>query len=97
MTFVWDESKRLSNLQKHGLDFRDAADIFSFFALTKIDDRQDYGEDRWIVVGLLEGRTVVLVYVELENDTRRVISLRKATNHERAEYQKALRDRLGQG
>jgi uncharacterized DUF497 family protein len=97
MTFVWDETKRLSNLQKHGLDFADADAIFSFFVLRKLDDREDYGEDRWIVIGLLEGRTVVLVYAEGVSGPNRLISLRKATSHERAEYQQALRDRLGEG
>ena len=61
------------------------------------DDREDYGENRWIGIGLLRGRTVVVVYTEPEDDTVRIISLRKALNHERRDYEEELRDRLGTG
>ena len=61
------------------------------------DDREDYGEDRWIGIGLLRGRIVVVVYTESEDETVRIISLRKALSHERRDYEEELRNRLGTG
>jgi hypothetical protein len=63
--------------------------------LTELDDREDYGEDRWVGIGLLEARVVVIVFTERGEDTIRVISLRKALTHERQKYEQTLRDRLG--
>jgi hypothetical protein len=61
------------------------------------DDREDYGEDRWIGIGLLRGRIVVVVYTESEDETVRIISLRKALSHERRDFEEELRNRLGTG
>jgi uncharacterized DUF497 family protein len=95
MRFEWDERKNQANIRKHGLDFADAREIFSMPMLVAPDDREDYGEDRWIGVGLLRAFVVVVVYVERDEDVVRVISLRKALSHERAEYERILQDRLG--
>ncbi|MCW5848691.1 MAG: BrnT family toxin [Anaerolineae bacterium] len=97
MRFDWDEEKRRTNLNKHGLDFREAWRIFQSHTATRLDDRYDYGEERWVTLGMLEGRVVVLVYTEPGENTIRVISLRKALTYERAEYEQGLRDRLGEG
>jgi uncharacterized protein len=95
MRVEWDERKNQANIQKHGLDFSDAGEIFSMPMLVALDDREDYGEDRWIGIGLLKTCVVVIVYVERDQDTLRIISLRKALSHERAEYERILQDRLG--
>jgi uncharacterized DUF497 family protein len=97
MLYEWDEEKNRENLLKHGLDFTDAWEIFNAPMLIVLDDRQDYGEDRWIGMGLLRNRVVVVVYTERGEDTIRIISLRKALSHERKQYEKALQDGLGQG
>ena len=55
MEFEWDEHKRQTNLAKHGVDFLDAALIFEGIVLTKIDDRQDYGEVREVSLGMVDG------------------------------------------
>jgi uncharacterized DUF497 family protein len=52
MLFSWDEKKRQSNIKKHGIDFASAADIFSGPTFTWEDSRFDYGEQRWITMGL---------------------------------------------
>jgi len=65
--------------------------------LTAPDDREDYGEDRWIGIGMIRGHVVVIVFTERDEDTIRVISLRKALSHERTGYEKILRDQLGTG
>lgn len=95
MRFEWDERKNKSNLRKHGFDFADAWEIFSGPMLTALDDRKDYGEDRWIGIGMLRARVVVIVFVE-RPDVIRIISLRKALTHERTKYKENLQDRLGQ-
>ena len=55
MNLQWDEKKRLENLRKHGVDFRDTREMFDGPMLVKSDKRQDYGEDRYIGVGLIKG------------------------------------------
>jgi uncharacterized DUF497 family protein len=95
MQFEWDEEKNRVNIRKHGLDFSDAGEIFTMPVLAALDDREDYGEDRWIGIGMLKSRIVVVVYTTRGRDTIRIISLRKALSHERKRYEKVLRDRLG--
>lgn len=95
MQFEWDERKNQSNLAKHGFDFADAFRIFNSPMAVELDDREDYGEDRWIGIGLLYGRVVVVVYTESDEETVRIISLRKALSHERKRYEQYLKNRLG--
>jgi uncharacterized DUF497 family protein len=95
MQFEWDEQKNRINIHKHGLDLADAWEIFTMPMLTALDDREDYGEDRWTAIGMLRSRIVVVVYTELDQDTIRIISLRKALSYERKQYEQILRDRLG--
>ncbi|NET55078.1 MAG: BrnT family toxin [Symploca sp. SIO2E6] len=95
MKFKWDERKNQSNLAKHGFNFTDAFRIFNLPMLVELDDRNDYGEDRWIGIGLLDGRVVIVVYTEPNQETIRVISLRKALSYERRRYEEYLKNRLG--
>ena len=93
MKFEWDEHKRQTNIQKHGLDFKDAVDIFNHPMLRGLDNRFDYGEDRWIGIGLMYNHVAVVVYIEYgDDDTVRIISLRKALNYERKRYERYLTD-----
>ena len=85
MHFTWDEAKRQSNLRKHGLDFADAFRVFAGPIRLEADTRYDYGEQRMIAVGALD--SVVVVVVRVENDeTIRIISMRKANKHEENLY-----------
>jgi hypothetical protein len=96
MRYEWDENKRQLNRHKHGLDFQDAHEIFSSPLLVQLDTRQDYGEDRWVAIGFLRYRTVVIVYTEDDQqDVRRIISLRKALSYEQKRFEEYLADRLG--
>jgi uncharacterized protein len=81
MIFEWDEKKRQSNLIKHRVDFKDARKIFKGITLTFQDNRYDYGEQRYITMGLLSEIVVVIAHVEV-NDIVRIISMRKASKHE---------------
>jgi len=51
MEYEWDESKRLTNIEKHHVDFRIAAMIFEDVVVLKPDERRDYGEDRFLAIG----------------------------------------------
>ncbi len=53
MRYIWDETKRQTNLKKHGLDFADAEQIFAGPLVLIEDNRQDYGEQRMVGIGLL--------------------------------------------
>jgi len=83
--FVWDETKRLLNLRKHGIDFVDCASLFSGLTVSWPDSRFEYGEQRYIAVGLVRGRVLVVAFTEIR-DVIRVISMRKASRHEEAGY-----------
>ena len=52
MRFVWDEAKRRENLAKHGIDFREAHEMFDGPMLVALDHREDYGEERLLGSGL---------------------------------------------
>lgn len=85
MRYEWDERKRKVNLRKHGFDFLDAPRVFRGGTLTVADDREDYGEGRFITFGLLRDTVVAIAHTEQEN-TIRIISMRKATRHEEKSY-----------
>jgi uncharacterized DUF497 family protein len=90
--FEWDERKNRANIRKHGLSFADAWEIFDGPMLVDIDDRADYGEPRWIGIGQIQSRIVVIVFAEPDEETVRVISLRKALSHERRAYEEGIEE-----
>jgi uncharacterized DUF497 family protein len=90
--FKWDERKRRKNIQKHGIDFLDAPEMFEGPMLVNLDEKQDYGEDRYIGIGFLRDKAVVLVFTEEHPEIIRLISLRKATKHEEEKFKEAVRD-----
>lgn len=95
MKFEWDKQKNKANIEKHGLDFADAHKVFKSPMLVRIDDREDYGEDRWIGIGLMVMRVVVIVFTEPKESTIRIISFRKATTDECRRYEQAYKDEFG--
>jgi uncharacterized DUF497 family protein len=82
MKFEWDEAKCKANVRKHGIDFVDASQVFAGEFVVIEDERCDYGELRFIAFGLLFGEVVVVAYTTPNDDTVRVISMRKATTSE---------------
>jgi uncharacterized DUF497 family protein len=77
-----------------GFDFADAYRIFNLPIVVELDKRENYGEDRFIAIGLLDGRVVLIVYTEPDAQTIRIISLRKALSYERKYYEQYLKNRL---
>lgn len=94
MKFEWDERKNESNFIKHGFDFADAYRIFNLPMVVELDEQENYGEVRFIAIGLLDGRVVVIVYTEPDDQTIRIISLRKALSYEGKYYEQYLKNRL---
>ncbi len=94
MELEWDEAKRESNLVKHGLDLAVSLELFADYFMERLDTRQEYGEARWVALGMIRGMVVVLVYTE-RDDKFRPISLRKATALERSIYEQARQKHVG--
>ena len=89
MKVTFDPARRDRTLEKRGLDFARAGDVFSGPTLIREDDRSAYGERRRITIGYLDRRLVVLVWAE-RTGTRRIISLRKANEREQARYARSF-------
>jgi uncharacterized protein len=87
--FTWSEAKRKSNLRDHALDFRDVPKVFEGVTLTFEDDRFDYGEQRYVTLGLLHGLPVSVVHTETASRIR-IISFRKATKNEQEIFFKSI-------
>lgn len=81
----YDAAKRDWTLRERGLDFAKAERIFRDFTLTFDDDREDYGEDRFLTYGLMDAVIVACVWTG-RGERRRIISLRKAEKDEREIY-----------
>jgi uncharacterized DUF497 family protein len=89
--FDWDENKRIANLNRHGIDFAEVHEVFDFDRYLFPDERFDYGEIRYISIGLLLGEVVVITHTETD-ELIRIISARKAERHEQEIYFKSIRD-----
>ena len=83
MNLEFDQDKRDKTLQERGLDFARAAEVFQGIHFTGQDTRVEYAEDRFIKVGCLDTRLIVLVWTP-RGEVRRIISMRKANDREKA-------------
>lgn len=83
--FEWDEEKRQTNLTKHGIDFIDLPPLFDGVTVLQVDDRFDYGETRFITLGILKGIVFLVVHTETA-EIIRLISARKASKYEEKYY-----------
>ncbi|HRK35068.1 MAG TPA: BrnT family toxin [Candidatus Hydrogenedentes bacterium] len=84
--FEWDEANNALNIQRHGIDFVDVSEMFDYPMVTFLDQRADYGEDRWVGIGHLGPRLAVVIFTETQDSVIRIISARKATIREEAIY-----------
>jgi uncharacterized protein len=90
MEFEWDEDKHHRNSSERGFGFDFAALIFDGLVIEKTDNRGDYGEMRILAIGEAEGVVLAVIYTDRE-DVRRIISARRASKKERAEWQSFAR------
>ena len=90
MDFDWDPEKAKANLDKHGISFGEVTELFlsgrDFLEI--YDEDPSHTEDRFIAIGRIAKRIVVVVYAERPEDTIRVISARPATRQEIELYRK---------
>lgn len=89
MRITFDAVKREKTLRERGLDFARAHEVFDGLTITLPDQRQDYGEPRFITAGWLDERLVVLVWTP-RGLARRIISMRKANEREINKYWQSL-------
>ena len=73
MNFEWDAAKNRSNIRKHGFDLADAAEMFQGALLVRPDTREEYGESRWIGIGMIRHPIAVVAFAERAEETVRII------------------------
>jgi uncharacterized DUF497 family protein len=89
MKIEFDRANRIATLENRGLDMAQAGEVFAGNTITVEDDRMEYGEKRFITVGLLKSRMVILVWTP-RGEARRIISMRKANAREQKIYKARL-------
>ena len=94
MEFEWDEAKRDRNLEKHPIDFADAAELFTSSRFEWHGEPQEYGEERRVTIGVIAGRVCVCAYT-LRGSRYQIISLRRANAREQARYWQTIAEQLG--
>jgi uncharacterized protein len=84
--FEWDHAKAAANLTKHKVSFETARRAFGdAFAVERVDDTEDYGEPRFNLLGMVDGRILFVAYT-MRGDIIRIISAREAEPYERRLY-----------
>src|SRR5258706_6015593 len=87
LEFEWHASKVAANLRDHGVSFELAKIVFRDpFAIERPDDRDDYGEERFVIIGLAQGSVVLYVAYTEREERIRIISARRATQNEQDDY-----------
>ncbi len=96
MNFDWDPEKSEASLADRGFDFEFATLIFDGPILQVEDRRRDYGEVRFVAIGLAEGIALTVVFTDRPDPAggvvRRVISARRSNRHERKAYETAIQE-----
>ena len=86
MEFEWDPAKATRNVEKHGVDFDTAAEIFDDPNLFVVIDSRTYGERRYQAIGAERGVILFVAYAMRSHNVCRIISARRASRRERAAY-----------
>ena len=87
LEFEWHDAKAEINLEVHGVSFELATTVFRDpFAVERVDDREDYGEVRFVIIGMASGAVLLFVVYTEREERIRLISARRATTHEQDDY-----------
>jgi len=87
--FEWDDEKAQANLEKHGVSFGEATEVFyDPNALVDYDSEHSEEEARFFIIGLSSRRLLFVIYAERTGDAVRIISARKADKAEREHYER---------
>ncbi len=85
--FCWSKAKASKNAKKHKITFQHACAVFrDTLAEHIVDDRADYGEERWNVTGHDNNANVLVVSYTWRGGKQRIISARKAEPDEEREF-----------
>ncbi len=87
LKFEWHNAKAGSNFSTHGVSFDLAKSAFRDpFAIERLDDREDYSEERFVMIGMAEGNLLLVVAYTEREERIRIISARRATQDEQDNY-----------
>ncbi len=87
LRFEWDRAKAEANWKKHGVSFELAQEVFRDpFAVLRLDERADYGEERFVMIGATENKVLLAVAYTEREEKIRLISARRATQYEQDDY-----------
>ncbi len=87
LEFEWDKAKAKANFRRHGVSFDLAKAVFSDpFAIERLDDREEYGEERFVIIGAANGNALLFVAYSEREERIRIISARRATQNEQGDY-----------
>jgi len=87
LQFEWSQAKADSNWRRHGVSFRAGTTVFKDpFAIELLDDREDYGEQRFVILGMAEAQTLLFAAYTEREDRIRIISARRTTPDEEQDY-----------
>ncbi len=92
MKFEWDSKKNEINIRERGVDFADAKEMFEQELFIAPDSRKNYGENRYIGVGYIQNRLMVVVFTKRRLNTIRIISLRKANKREQTKFKTSIQN-----
>ncbi len=87
MSYLWNPKKAASNVRKHGVRFADAVAVFEDESSLWLEDSRNYDEERFVAVGMDHLNRILTVVFTFRGDDIRLISARKATKREKADYQ----------
>jgi uncharacterized DUF497 family protein len=87
LEFEWHDAKAEANFETHGVSFELAKTVFKDpFAVERVDDREDYGEERFVIIGMSESHVLLFVAYTEREERIRIISARRVTQHEQDDY-----------
>ncbi len=92
MRYTWTERKNRRNFRLHGIAFEDAVRIFEQPTLERMDDRFEYQEIRVYAIGLVNGLEITVIYTDIDEDERRIISAWRSEPHERRAYWRSIEE-----
>jgi uncharacterized protein len=87
LRFEWHKAKAEANFRRHGVSFDLATTVFRDpFAVELLDDREEYGEERFVMIGMAKGEVLLFVAYTEREEHLRIISARRATQYEQDDY-----------
>jgi uncharacterized DUF497 family protein len=86
VSYTWDPVKNRRNIARYGIAFEDAVKIFEGPTLERVDDRFEYGEVRVYAIGIVNEIEITVIYTDVSQTERRIISAWRAERHEREAY-----------